>query len=126
MPITNVKLKWRENPTNSSKVSHPRHEHEGDGDDVVDKHLGEVLPFHVKEEGGGEGDVEGKLARVVPPGCRVDGVKRVARPAECRVPHPRPWRQKREAVEEEQCVEKAAKGSLQVEIKVTVFFVIIS
>ena len=48
---------------------------------MVDEHLCEVLPLHVRPLGDGEGPVEGELHHVVPPDGRLDVVVGVAIPA---------------------------------------------
>ena len=63
------------------EIAGPWEGEEGDGGDVVDEHLCEVLPLHVRPLGDGEGPVEGELHHVVPPDGRLDVVVGVAIPA---------------------------------------------
>ena len=49
------------------EIAGPWEGEEGDGGDVVDEHLCEVLPLDIKPLGYGERPVEGQLYHVVPP-----------------------------------------------------------
>ena len=67
------------------EIAGPWEGEEGDGGDVVDEHLCEVLPLHVRPLGDGEGPVEGELDHVVPPDGGLNVMVRVLVPATSRL-----------------------------------------
>ena len=64
-----------------SEVVCPGEHHQQDGGIVVDHHLQEVLPPHIKELWDGEGPVEGELHHVVAPDVARHGVVGIVVPA---------------------------------------------
>ena len=60
---------------NTGKVGGPWEHYQGDGGDVVDKHLQEVLPLDIEELADGQWQVEGQLHHVVVPDVRWNLVK---------------------------------------------------
>ena len=87
------------------KVGGPAEHDERDGGLVVDEHLPEVLPLHIKELAEGQGPVEGHLHHVVEPDVGGDPVPGVLYEAATDVPEPMFVPEDEQAVQEDPGVE---------------------